>query len=297
MNYKKIFKNQEIRFKILKLFRFVPSIIMIKFQYFVKLGRIPNLKNSNRFTEKLQLYKLKYQLPLMTIAADKYEVRNFISSKNLSEILVELYGVYDSPEEIRYDELPNSFVIKTTNGSGTNIICKDKSKLNRSKSNLLLNDWLRRDYYAAGREWAYKNIKPRIVIEEFLIESKAPNSDINDYKILCFNGEPKYIIVDIDRSTEHKRNIYSTDWTKINVETDKKNFNHKIAKPEKLTEMLEIARSLSENFPFVRVDLYLVNNKIYFGELTFYPWTGYVQFKPDSFDYELGKHFSMSHLD
>lgn len=293
MNYKTIFRNQENRFRILTFLRFIPSSMMIKMQYFLKLGRLPKLKNPIRFTEKLQWYKLNYKNPLMTIGADKYNVREYIKEKELNNILVDLYGVYNSPEEMDFNELPNKFVIKTTNGSSTNILCRNKKELDINKVQKDLKTWLKRDYYAAGREWAYKNITPKIIIEEYLEDEKKQFSGINDYKFFCFNGKPKYIVLDVDRELNHKRNIYDTDWNYLNIETDKKKFEDSIERPKGLEQMLKIAEKLSEDFPFVRVDLYYVNNRVYFGELTFYPWTGYVGFKPDDFDFILGNKFKL----
>ncbi|MDD3840982.1 MAG: ATP-grasp fold amidoligase family protein [Clostridia bacterium] len=291
MNYKKIISNQEMRIKIMHLLRFVPGSLMVKLQYKIKLGRKLNLKNPQRYTEKLQWYKLYYRNPLMTQCSDKYAVREYIKSKNLSHILNRLYGVYDNVEQIDLNLLPEKFVLKTTNGSGTNYFCEDKAKFSLDDAKQHLATWLKRDVYSAGREWSYKDVLPRIVVEEYLEDKDNPFDGINDYKFLCFNGNAKYIVLDVDRKVNHKRNIYDTDWRLIDVTTDKPNITEHIPKPEGLDEMLKIANILSEDFPFVRVDLYWVNGKAYFGELTFYPWTGYVKFNPDEFDFTLGEQF------
>lgn len=293
MNYKNIIKSQNIRFNILKALSFVPDSLMIKFQYKIKTGRKINFKNLERYSEKLQWYKLNYRDPLMTKCADKYEVRDYIKSKGLEYILNELYAVYDTEKEINFDILPNKFVIKTTNGSGTNIICKNKLDLDKEECKKKLRSWLSRDFYTAGREWAYKNIKPRIIIEEYLEDESSTFDGINDYKFMCFNGKVKYIVFDVDRFSDHKRNIYDSNWNFIDVNTDHPNFGDCVTKPEELNKMKEIAEILSKDFPYVRVDLYCLNKKIYFGELTFYPWTGYVSFQPDEFDYKLGKEFDL----
>ncbi|TDQ38648.1 teichuronopeptide biosynthesis TupA-like protein [Aureibacillus halotolerans] len=232
----------------------------------------------------------------MTQCADKYEVRNYIKSKGLENILVELYAVYDNSEEINLDSLPHKFVMKTTNGSGTNILCKNKSLIQIDKLKRSLNTWMVRDYYSLGREWSYKNITPKIVVEEYLEDESNIYEGINDYKFICFNGKAKYIVLDVDRQISHKRNIYDTNWNLIDVSTDYPNFGDVIPMPDHLNEMLAIADELSKDFPFVRVDLYYVNGKVYFGELTFYPWTGYVQFKPDKFDFILGEQFELPAL-
>lgn len=293
MDYRKIIKNKETRFKILHYLSFIPDSWMIRFQYKMKMGRKLNLKNPQRYTEKLQWYKIYYRTPLMTQCADKYNVREYIKSKGLESTLNKLYDVYDRVDEINLDLLPQKFVMKTTNGSGTNILCNDKSQLNIDDIKQSLNDWMNRDNYSVGREWSYKGVVPRIIVEEYLEDENNPFDGINDYKFICFNGEAKYIVLDVDRQIEHKRNIYDADWNFIDVSTDHPNFGDCVPEPEGFEEMLKVANILAEDFPFVRVDLYWVNEKVYFGELTFYPWTGYVQFDPDEFDFELGKQFKL----
>lgn len=292
MDYKKIIKSQKLRFKILDTLKFVPDEVMIKTQYKIKLGRKLNLNNPKRFSEKLQWYKLNYRNDLMTQCADKFAVREYVKSKGLEDTLVRNYGVYSSTDEIEFDKFPEKFIVKTTNGSATNFICTNKSKFDKNLVIDTLNEWSGRNIYASGREWSYKNIPPKIVVEELLEDHSNGFDGINDYKIMCFNGKAEFVVLDVDRNIGHKRNIYTTQWEKINVSTDYPNINREIEKPKGLEKMLEIAEILSKDFPFVRVDLYWVNEKVYFGELTFYPWTGYIQFYPDSFDYEMGKKFT-----
>lgn len=296
MDYKKLIRNQETRFKILHLLKYISDEKMVKLQYKIKLGRTLNFKNTRRFTEKLQWYKLYYRSPLMTQCADKYSVREYIKSKGLNNILNKLYAVYNSADEIDISSLPERFVMKTTNGSGTNYFCTDKSKFPLEDVKTSLRDWMKRDIYASGREWSYKDVVPKIIVEELLEDKVNKFKGINDYKFLCFNGKPKYVVLDVDRHVGHKRNIYDTDWNFIDVVTDHPNIEDNIVKPEGFEEMLNIANILAEDFPFVRVDLYWVNGKIYFGELTFYPWTGYVQFEPDQFDYQLGECFILPNI-
>src|SRR5699024_6110827 len=144
-----------------------------------------------------------------------------------------------------------------------------------------------------GREWAYYNLNPRIIIEKYLVNEESPEAGITDYKFFCFNGKPKYIVVDIDRYVGHKRNFYDVNWNFLDVSSDCPNYSDTIQKPDGLDEMLEVATTLSRDFPFVRVDLYYVNNRVIFGEMTFYPWSGYVNFKPDNFDFILGEKFNL----
>ena len=236
-----------------------------------------------------------YRNPVLNICVDKYEVRKYIEGKGLAELLVKLYGVWDNANDIDFNELPLSFILKTTDGGGgeTVYLVRDKSKEDLENVKRKLNSWLGRKNIDAGREWAYTGIeKSQIIAEELLINKKNPEAGIEDFKILCFNGEPKYIIVDKDRYIDHKRNFYTTEWERKYVTTDHEQFEEIYPKPENLDKMLEYAHELSKDFPFVRVDLYNVDGKIYFGELTFYPWTGYVQFTPDEFDFELGSYFT-----
>ncbi|MGE4287704.1 MAG: ATP-grasp fold amidoligase family protein [Salinivirgaceae bacterium] len=293
MDYKKIFRNRDLRIRILSLLDFIPDKWMIKLQYRIKFGRKLNLKNPQRFTEKLQWYKLYYRNPIMKQCADKYNIRNYIIEKGLGHILNELYGVYDKTEDIEFDKLPNQFVLKTTNGGGglNIILCRDKALLDIEQTKYNLNKWLIQKQSKSGREWAYYDLKPRIIIERLMINKENPEAGINDYKFFCFNGEVKYVVVDIDRYIEHKRNFYDVGWNLLNIESDCPNFDSKYPKPKGFDKMLQVANELSSDFPFVRVDLYLESENPILGELTFYPWSGYDGFKPDEFDFELGKSF------
>lgn len=290
MNYKKIIKNQKTRFAILKALRWVPDKTMCGIQYWIKLGRICNFSNPKRWTEKLQLYKIKYRNPIMSNCVDKYEVRRFVERRGCGRNLVKLYGLWSNPNKIDFDKLPNQFVLKTTNGGGglDVVLVRDKTSLNQKETIDFLASKMNKGVNS-GREWAYTGIKKsRIICEELLVNSENQEAGIDDFKILCFSGEPKFIWVDNGRFTEHRRNFFNTDWQRVNVTSDTPQFDTEYPKPRNFDEMMEVARKLSEGFPFVRVDLYNIDGKIYFGELTFYPWAGYIQFTPDSFDFELG---------
>lgn len=289
--YKKIISSQKMRFAILRMFKFIPDKAMIKLQYRIKLKRKLNLKDPKRYTEKIQWYKLYYRNPVMIECVDKYGVRKYIEKKGLGNILNQLYQVVDRPEEINFDQLPDKFVIKTTNGSGTNILVKDKKTLNIAETKKKLNDFLNMAEASAGREWAYGGSSKKIIVEELLEDNSNKDKGISDYKFLCFNGKPVYVVYDKDRFSDHKRNFYDVNWNYVKVDSDCPCFEDSVKKPENYEKMVEIASVLSRDFPAVRVDLYNIEGKIYFGELTFYPWSGYVQYTPDSFDFELGKYF------
>lgn len=293
MNLYKKFIPKKARFAILRALKFIPDEPMLKTQYWIKLKRKLDLKNPERWTEKIQWYKLYYRNEDMPICSDKYRVREYIERKGLSEILIKLYGAYDSPEEIDLDALPDKFIIKTTNGSGTNIICKDKSKLDREEMIKKVNGFLKQSSASAGREWPYAQVVPKIIVEELLEDPNYEDGTINDYKFFCFNGKPEYVALHVDRfSKQHRRNLYDTSWNDLHVELDCCPCSEKpYDKPDNFDQMLEIARVLCQDFPAVRVDLYSVEGKIYFGELTFFPSSGFAQFKPDEFDLEMGRKF------
>lgn len=296
LDYKKVFKSRTGRAKILRMLSFLPDSVMLSIQYRLKLGRKLNAKNPERFTEKLQWYKMHYRNPLMHQCVDKYLVRDYVKSKGLDSILVTLLGKYESLEEIIWDDLPAQFVIKTTHGGGglNVIVCNDKSKLSMEEVKDKLSFTQKPvEINQGGREWAYYGLQPGIVIEELLINRENPEAGINDYKIFCYNGHAKYIIVDVDRYIGHKRNFYDRDWNNLHVTSDCPASDREIEKPENLDEMLMVAEKLSEDFPYVRVDLYSVDGKVYFGELTFYPWSGYVQYTPDEWDYKFGEGFEL----
>lgn len=294
MEYKSIFKSRKLRKVILSFFKFIPDKLMLKIQYKIKTGRRLNLKNPVRYTEKLQWYKLNYKNPIMHSCVDKYLVREFVKGKGLEHILVKLYAKYEKLGEINLDSLPDKFVIKSTNGSGGHnvILCNDKKLLNiEDVKKTLKNKKVKKR--VGGREWAYYGLEPGIIVEELLVNRENPDAGVNDYKIFCYKGKAKYVIVDADRYIGHKRNIYDINWNNLNVVSDCPALDEEAVKPENYEGMIKIAEKLSEDFPYVRVDLYNISGKIYFGELTFYPWSGYVDFNPDSFDFEAGKDFEL----
>jgi len=292
MDYKKIFKNQELRLKLLRLLDFVPDKLMIKIQYRLATGKKLNLLSPTRYTEKIQWYKLYYRDPLLVKCSDKYAVRDYISQKGLENILVPLYGAYDKAEEIDFRALPNRFVLKTNNGSHTNILCDNKERLNKDETIKTLNHWLTKRSSKLGREWSYYDIKPKIVCEKYL--DKDEKNDLVDYKFFCFNGEPFYLYVITERFLQGgaKLGLYDMEFNKLPYRRpDIALIDKKIEKPENFDKMIEIARVLSKDFPHVRVDLYNIDGQIYFGELTFYNGSGYKIYVPEKFDFIVGEKF------
>lgn len=297
MDYKKIIKSKEKRLKLLKLMDFLPDKFMVKLQYKLSTGRNLNIKEPKRFTEKIQWYKLYYRDPLMVVCSDKYKVRNYVKSKGLENILIPLFGAYDNSSEIIFEELPNKFVLKTTNGSHTNIICKNKRKLDIEQTKNSLDDWLGAWDGKVGREWAYHDIEPKIICEKYL-ESDI-NDDLVDYKFFCFNGKPSHLYVISERFSIEgaKLGIYDLEFNKLPYKrVDILEQTKPDKKPKNFDEMVEIAKVLSEDFPHVRVDLYNINGEIYFGELTFYNGSGYKGYDPDGFDFLIGEKFELPNI-
>lgn len=236
--------------------------------------------------------KLYWRDPLITNCIDKYKVRDEIYSRNCGEILTELYGVWDDIDDVDFSVLPEKFALKMNNGSGCNILCYDKSVLDLPAIRRLFKKEMNRNYYYTYGEWGYKNIVPKIICEE-LIETED-NKPPKDYKIFCFEGEPKFLFVASDRyDHQTKFDFYTTDWEWLPVKNGHPNAGNVLPRPEKLDEMLEYARKLSKGFPQVRVDLYCEFGKIYFGELTFYHFSAFTPFEPSEYDKIFGEYFNL----
>lgn len=295
--YKKYIRSPKVRNGILNMLSFMPDSLMLKLQYKIKLKRNLDLRKPKRYTEKLQWYKINYRNPLMHKCVDKYLVREFVEKRGLKDKLVKLYCKYDSIEDIEWENLPEKFVIKTTHGGGgvNVVICQDKTKLDICNVKKKINSGNKHfKARSGGREWPYYGLKPGIIVEELLINHKNPEAGVNDYKFFCFNGKPEYIIVDIDRYVGHKRNFYDVEWNNLHIISDCPAADKEIDKPQNFEQMLDVATKLSKGFPYVRVDLYNIDGKIYFGELTFFPWSGYVQFEPDEWDFKFGEKFKLT---
>lgn len=299
MNYKRILKNRNFRLKILRLLSFIPDSMMLKLQYYIQLNRRLNLDNPKRYTEKMQLYKLIYKNPLMIKCVDKYDVRSYVKDCGLESILNECYGVYEDVKDIDFDKLPNEFVLKDTlGGGGTSvIIVKDKKNFNIDKLKSTLNEWLNLPIGIpeGGREWPYySGKKHRVIIEKFIKSDEERG--LVDYKFICFDGKVHYVLVLADRIFGKKTNgaFFDKDFNMLDVSRPDlgKLKGHK-HKPENFEEMVRYAELLSKPFPHARIDFYDIKGKILFGEVTFYHSSGYMQFEPDDFDYELGEKFKI----
>ena len=260
-----------------KLLKLIPDKLYLKLYYRIKMGTKLNLKNPTTLNEKIQYLKLFNRKPIYTKLADKYEVREYIKNKLGEEYLIPLLGVYDQFDEIDFDKLPNEFVIKCNHDSASVIVCKDKKKLNLFESRRKIVSSLNSNYYDGWREWAYKNIKPRIIVEKYMEDNT--NHELIDYKFYCSNGVCNYVMTCSNRiNGDTKFYYFDKEWNlmkKMSNDGIKLEGNCPIAKPKNLSKMFEIASKLSFKIPFVRIDLYNINGKIYFGEFTFYPCGGF----------------------
>lgn len=299
IDYKKIVKSRRLRLAILSLLSFIPDKWMIKIQYRIKTGRKLNLKNPKRFTEKLQWYKLYYRDPLMKNCVDKYEVRHYVELQGFSSCLNECFGVFNSPEEIDFDKLPNQFVLKDTLGGGgiSVIVCKDKASADLNQYRSIMKNWTkptsRKSY---GREWVYEGRKHRIIAEKY-IESKESQGGLIDYKFFCFNGKAEFMYVISERTLGGLASfgIYDADFNRLDVRRKGEySLSTNIIKPQNFDEMKIVAEKLAEKFPEARIDLYSVDSKVIFGEITFFSGSGYIEFDPDEFDFELGSRFTIN---
>ena len=299
MNYKSIIKSQALRRKILRMLSFIPDKPMIKLQYRLKMGRKLDLKNPKRFTEKLQWYKLNYKNPLMIRCVDKYDVREYVKSKGLEDILIPCYGVYDSADDIDWDSLPNQFVMKDTLGGGGNsvIIVKDKKKEDIGELKRKATEWtkIKAHVKSDGREWPYYSGKNHRIIIEKYIDSDPSKGGLIDYKFFCFNGTTEFIYVMGDREVGErvKVRLMDREFKRLPVLRVGDADIGEVSEPQNYQDMLMVAEKLAEDFPHVRVDLYNIGGEILFGELTFYNASGYMQYEPDNFDYMVGSKFHL----
>jgi hypothetical protein len=270
-------------------FNWMPDKPYLELLYKSQMDQNLDLVNPTLYNEKLQWLKLYDRNPLYTDYVDKYKVRNHISNTIGENYLIPLINVYDSVNEINWDELPNKFVLKCTHGSGTNIICKDKKKLNIEEAKKNLNKWMKTSWYWFGREWPYKGIKPKIICEKFMLDEEG--DQLKDFRFFCFNGEPKFVAVDFNilEKSRTRRNLYDLDWNLLDAGISyPRNLEQKVEKPMQLSEMINLAKKISKNIPHVRVDFYSIGSDVYFGEMTFYHQVGLGRIYPREFEKKMG---------
>ncbi len=262
----------------------------IRRKYRSELGREPDLDHPVTLNEKILWLNLQHRDPRWVACSDKVAVRDFVRDRIGERYLVPLLGVYDNANDIDLDTLPDSFIIKAAHGSGWNLVVRNKRDLDWRETMATLQDWLARSYYSHKREWQYRDVPHRLVIEELLLDEIGQVPD--DYKVWCLrNGaqETLFLQVDMDRFTKHTRNYYDLDWNRLPFEkVDAPSNPRDKPRPEGLDEMIRVARTLSEGFCLVRVDLYCLPDRIYFGEMTFTPDAGMAKFEPAEWDRRLG---------
>lgn len=267
----------------------------LKMKFRLEMGQKLNLDNPKTFNEKLQWLKLYNRKPEYTTMVDKYAVKEYVASIIGKEYIIPTLGVWNSVDEIDWDALPNQFVLKTTHGGGGGgvAICKDKSSFDKTKAKKTLQKSLDSDIYWNYREWPYKDVPKRIIAEQFMSNN---GKDLEDYKIHCFNGEPKFILVCSNRYGKGAMvdDFYTPEWELMDVRRPGHPKSEQASKtPELLDQMLELSRILSKDIPFLRTDFYIIQGKIYFGELTFFPASGMSKFEPEEWDYTFGNYLKL----
>lgn len=278
---------------LLKKLKFLPPPFYVKIYYEYYTGKKLDLEAPLEFNEKIQWMKVYYRNPILTRLVDKYAVREYVKEKVGEKYLNELLAVYDRVSEVDFDALPDRFVIKGVHGCHFNLIVPDKSALNPRKARWLMRKWMSKNqYYRGGLEWAYKDVPPRLVAEAFLEE--PGRKVINDYKFFCFDGKPTFLQIDLDRGTTDYRCYYDMDWKKLPFTTLRNTFfEGELEKPKHFEEMTYVATRLAEGFPFVRVDLYNIDGRILFGEMTFYPADGRKEFVPEEYNRIIGDYLKL----
>ena len=251
-------------------------------RYFIRHKKIANFKNPTTFSEKLGHLKLYRHSDILSNLCDKYLVKNHVRRKIGDKYVLDTLHISSEPKTIPFKDLPNSFIVKATHGSGWNIIVKDKTNIDYKYIIKKCEFFLSMNYYYFGRECQYKNIKPQIMIEELLLDEKG--NIPNDYKFFCFNGKVKFIQVDINRGVSHNRDFYDLNWNKMPFELKYPSYEYNIDKPINIKDMIEVSELLSESLNFARIDLYSIFNRIYFGEITLTPGNNLEKFSPSKYD-------------
>ncbi len=274
----------------------LPDKLYISLRYYTMMGRWIDWKNPKTFTEKIQWLKVYNRRPEYTTMVDKYAVKQYIADRIGQRYVIPILGVWNSTEDIDWDSLPNQFVLKTTHGGGSGgvVICKDKKTFDKRAAIEKLNESMTSDIYSTLREWPYKNVKRRVIAEKYMIPCDKMNDskyELTDYKFFCFSGVPKFCQVIRDRHTCESIDFYDMDWNHqgfVGLNPVARNGLTPVARPEHFDEMKGICKTLSANIPFLRVDLYVIEGRVYFGELTFYPASGMGMFSPDEWNMKLG---------
>ena len=281
--------DKECRFmfhKGLGLYNHMPDKAFLKLAYKAHMGSELHLDHPITFNEKLQWLKLYDRKPEYTKMADKYEAKKYIADKIGAEYVIPALGVWNKFEEIDFDKLPNQFVLKCTHDSGGLVLCKDKKDLDIEACRKKLEKSLRSNYYLNGREWPYKNVKPRIIAEKYMFEDNT--GWLTDYKFFCFHGVPKILYVSKDKAEFPTTDFFDMDYNRLHMRMKDPNSQVPPPKPDQFETMKELAEKLSEGIPHIRVDFYYIQNRIYVGELTFYHYSGFAKIQPEEWAIKMG---------
>ncbi len=278
------------------LFDWMPDEPYLKLKYYLCMGKKLNLNEPKTYNEKLQWLKIHDRKKIYTTMVDKYEVKKYVKDIIGEEFIIPTLGIYNSFDEINFDELPDKFVIKCTHDSGGLEIVKDKSKMDKEKVRKKINVFMKRNFFKVHREWPYKNVKPRIIIEQYMEDNRT--QELRDYKFYVFNEKVGMMMVATDRvGGNTKMNFYDTEFNLLPFERGRPNTEKKLNKPENLQKMINFAEKLSKGTPHVRVDFYEVDGKLFFGELTFFPASGFSSFNPEEWDRKFGDMLDLSVVD
>ena len=278
---------------LIRLCLWLPDRPYLKLLYYHYFGKALELDNPKTYNEKLQWLKLYNRNPLYTKLVDKYSVKEWVSSCIGSEYVIPTYGVYNSVEEIDFNALPNSFVLKTTHDCGGIVICQNKDELDLDKAKKTLRNALSHSYYRRMREWPYKNVQRKIIAEKYVVNHST--DDLKDYKFFCFDGRVEFLFVASDRQSksETKFDFYDADFNRLNIVNGHPNSANNVDKPQHFELMIALATKLSSGIPHVRVDFYEADGQVYFGEMTFFHYSGLVPFEPEKWDYIFGEKLNL----
>lgn len=271
---------------------FIPSRVYIKVLYKKRIGRKLDLRKPTRYTEKLQWLKLNDHNPDYTKMVDKYEVKKYIAETIGEEYVIPTYGVWNSFDEIDFSKLPNQFVLKCTHDSGGLVICRNKQDFDFKNARKKISKCLKTNYYLKYREWPYKNVKPRIIAEQYMEDSD--NSCLTDYKFFCFNGIPKIMYISKDKSENPGTDFFDMNYNHLELKMRDNNSKILPEKPLLFEKMKKISSVFANKIAHIRVDFYMINNHLYIGELTFYHMSGFQKITPDDWDYKLGNMLDIS---
>lgn len=264
---------------------FLPSKLFLEICYYGRTGEKLNLNHPVKFNDKLNWLKIHDKNPRYTLLADKYEVKKIVASIIGERYVVPCYGVWNSFDEIDFEKLPEKFVLKGTHDSSGATVCTGKSTFDFSKAKEKFDAIMKRNWYYEWREWPYKNIKPRIIADEFLDDGRE--GELQDYKFWCFNGEPKVMYM-TNKGKQIFENFYDMNFAPLDINHGFSRVSPEYQKPHNFELMIELAKKLSVDIPFVRVDFFNINSKVYFGEFTFYDWGGQRPFVSKEWDIKLG---------